>query len=79
LDISAIPPALSEMGPYPSIVRAIGRHPSMPIADSAIPYMAQKLKETRIVAQRQMIGIMLDMYPRASPLIMLGAGPYSQD
>jgi len=37
--------------------------------------MAAKLKETRMVAERAKIGIMLERYPRASPLIMTGAGP----
>ena len=35
--ISAIPPALSEIGPYPSMVRATGRDPSIPRAAIAIP------------------------------------------
>jgi len=37
--ISAIPPALSEIGPYPSMVSAMGNVESMPRAASAIPYM----------------------------------------
>ena len=44
-DISAIPPALSEMGPYPSIARAIGRHPNIPRAERAIPYIPAKVNE----------------------------------
>jgi hypothetical protein len=35
--ISAIPPALSEMGPYPSIAKLIGRFESIPKAERATP------------------------------------------
>lgn len=45
-DISAIPPALSATGPYPSIARAIGRHPSIPKAAKAIPYISAYKNET---------------------------------
>jgi hypothetical protein len=38
--------------------------------------MAAKAKETRMVAARQKIGMMLERYPSARPLIMTGAGPY---
>lgn len=37
--ISAIPPALSEIGPKPSIVKAVAIVDSMPRAEIAIPYM----------------------------------------
>jgi hypothetical protein len=46
------------------------------MAAIATPYMAAKEKETRMVAARQKIGMMLERYPRASPLIITGAGPY---
>jgi outer membrane biosynthesis protein TonB len=36
-DISAIPPALSEIGPYPSIAREMGRLLSIPSAPRATP------------------------------------------
>lgn len=35
--ISAIPPALSEIGPYPSIARQIGRFDNIPKAPKATP------------------------------------------
>lgn len=35
--ISAIPPALSEIGPYPSIANPIGRFDNIPRAARAIP------------------------------------------
>mmetsp|Transcript_3243 Transcript_3243/g.10111 ORF Transcript_3243/g.10111 Transcript_3243/m.10111 type:complete len:288 (-) Transcript_3243:1611-2474(-) len=38
-DISAMPPALSQTGPYTSIERHVGRVPSMPSAARATPYM----------------------------------------
>merc|ERR1719453_2014437 len=65
--ISAIPPALSEIGPYPSIVRATGRDPSIPRAAKAIPYIPAQLNEYPIVAVMQRIGTMQELYPRASP------------
>ena len=36
-DISAMPPALSEMGPYPSMARERGRLESIPRAERATP------------------------------------------
>lgn len=47
--ISAIPPALSEMGPYPSIVSAIVRVDSIPRAAKEMPYMSARVKATKIV------------------------------
>jgi len=41
----------------------------------ATPYIAAKLNETRMVAARQKMGIMLERYPSASPLMITGAGP----
>lgn len=65
--ISAIPPALSEIGPYPSIVRATGRDPSIPRAARAIPYIPAALNEYPIVAVIQRIGTIHELYPRARP------------
>merc|ERR1719246_260286 len=42
----------------------------------ATPYIAANWKATRMVAHRAKIGMMLERYPRASPLMMTGAGPY---
>lgn len=66
-DISAIPPALSEIGPYPSMVRATGRDPSIPRAPRAIPYIPAAVNEYPIVPVMQRIGIMQELYPRARP------------
>jgi len=41
--------------------------------------MAAQVKETRTVIARQKIGITVDTYPRASPLMMFGAAPNLQD
>merc|ERR1711981_171789 len=77
--ISAIPPALSEIGPYPSMVRATGRDPSIPRAERPIPYMPAWLKEYPMVPVMQRIGMMQGLYPRARPWMMFGAGPFSQE
>ena len=61
LAISAIPPALSEMGPYTSMVRAQTKVPSMPRAARAMPYMPAITCETQIVAPMQKHGMMQDL------------------
>lgn len=73
--ISAIPPALSEIGPYPSTERATGSDPSIPRAERPIPYIPAMVKAYPMVAVIQRIGIMHDLYPRAIPKMMFGAGP----
>jgi hypothetical protein len=55
--ISAIPPALSAIGPYPSIVSPMQRVLNMPKADRDIPYMSARLKETNIETQMQTTGM----------------------
>jgi hypothetical protein len=45
----------------------------MPRAARATPYIAAMLKVISTVAERQKIGMMFDMYPRARPLMMLVA------
>lgn len=69
---------MSAIGPYPSMAKAIGRHPSIPRAERATPYILAKVKETKIVIAKQMIGTIVDMYPRAKPKMMLGADPILQ-
>merc|ERR1719487_1260623 len=59
--ISAIPPALSEIGPYTSMVRAQTRVPSMPRADKAMPYIPATTCETQIVPPMQKHGMMHDL------------------
>lgn len=58
--ISAIPPALSDIGPYPSIERATGRQPIMPSAAKATPYIDANLNEMYMVAQMQNIGTIVE-------------------
>jgi hypothetical protein len=55
-DISAQPPALSEIGPKPSTERATGRDPSIPRAESPIPYIPAVAKANPIVAVIHVIG-----------------------
>lgn len=74
-DISTIPPALSAIGPYPSIVSAVVRVQSIPSAANDIPYMFPRPKETKIATARQTAGINVERKPRARPLMMLGAAP----
>lgn len=54
--ISAIPPALSAIGPYPSIVNPIERVDNIPSAASEIPYMSAYENETKIVIARHVTG-----------------------
>ena len=58
--ISAIPPALSEMGPYPSIVRAIESVDSIPRAAKAIPYMSARVKDTKMVSATKVTGMKVE-------------------
>jgi broad specificity phosphatase PhoE len=60
-DISAIPPALSAIGPNPSTERHTGKVPSMPSAAKATPYIAAHLKERSTVSERQQMGITFDI------------------
>jgi hypothetical protein len=57
------------------MVRATGRDPSIPRADRATPYIPAYLKAYPIVPAMQRIGTMQELYPRASPWMMFGAGP----
>ena len=65
--ISAIPPALSLIGPYASMVRAMQRVESIPRAPRATPYIPQSQKEKYIVMAKAIIGMMSDKKPRANP------------
>jgi len=60
------------------MVRATGRDPSIPRAERPIPYMPAWLKEYPMVAVMARIGMMQELYPRARPWMMFGAGPFSQ-
>ena len=65
--ISAIPPALSETGPYASIVNPTAIVPSIPIAAIAIPYIPAKLKPITTVIAKISIGITALLYPNDKP------------
>ena len=52
-----MPPALSDIGPYPSIAKAIAKFESIPRAARAIPYIPQREKETKIVTARPIVGM----------------------
>ena len=49
------------------MVKATGSDPSIPRAESPTPYIPAVENAKAIVTVKQMIGIMVDMYPRASP------------
>jgi len=76
--IWAIPPALSEIGPYPSTDKATGKDPSIPRAERPIPYIPAVANPKAIVIVMQTIGTTTETYPRASPRIIFGAGPFPQ-
>ena len=60
-DISQIPPALSLIGPNPSMVRAIVSVLSIPRAAKEIPNMFASEKDTKIETAMQIIGIIVDL------------------
>lgn len=59
--ISAIPPALSLIGPYASMAKPVAIVLSMPRAATAIPYIAAKLKLTKMLTAMAKIGMMTDL------------------
>ena len=59
--ISAMPPALSEIGPKPSIVNAIEIVDSMPIAARAIPYILARVNETNTEREMEIIGMIVEL------------------
>ena len=65
--ISAIPPALSAIGPYPSMVRPMERVESIPNAAREIPYILASMKEMNMVRAIAEIGMIVEWNPRASP------------
>jgi len=52
-----MPPALSEIGPKPSIVKAVVKVESIPIAAKAIPYMFARANETKMLKAMQKTGM----------------------
>lgn len=77
--ISAIPPALSLIGPYASMANPVAMVLNIPRAATAIPYMAAKVKLTKIATAMAKIGMMTDLYPRARPKITFVAAPVLQE
>lgn len=52
---------------------------SIPRAATAIPYIAAKLKLTKMLTAMAKIGIMTDLYPNARPKITFVAAPVRQE
>mmetsp|Transcript_42580 Transcript_42580/g.137250 ORF Transcript_42580/g.137250 Transcript_42580/m.137250 type:complete len:200 (+) Transcript_42580:1029-1628(+) len=76
--ISAMPPALSQTGPYTSIDRQVARVASMPSAASEMPYMPARRCEPKMMPARMKTGRTTDLYPSASPKMMFVAAPVRQ-
>lgn len=77
--ISAIPPALSLMGPYASMANPVAMVLSIPRAATATPYIAAKLKLTKILTAIAKIGMITDLYPNARPKMTFVAAPVRQE
>lgn len=58
--IVAIPPALSEIGPYTSIANPTAKVDNIPIAAKATPNMPNNLIATKEVKPNKIIGTMVD-------------------
>mmetsp|Transcript_18586 Transcript_18586/g.30320 ORF Transcript_18586/g.30320 Transcript_18586/m.30320 type:complete len:211 (-) Transcript_18586:621-1253(-) len=65
--ISAIPPALSQTGPYTSIERQVASVPSIPRAARETPYMSKRVKLKYTTNANKNTGMIADLYPRARP------------
>ena len=73
--ISAIPSKFSLIGPYASMANPVAIVLIMPKAATAIPYMAAKLKLTKMPTAIANMGIITYLYPKANPNITLVAAP----
>ena len=56
-----MPPALSAIGPNPSIVSAVVSVANIPRAAKEIPYILARLKETKMVTAMQRTGMTVDL------------------
>mmetsp|Transcript_16338 Transcript_16338/g.37640 ORF Transcript_16338/g.37640 Transcript_16338/m.37640 type:complete len:201 (+) Transcript_16338:654-1256(+) len=65
--ISAMPPALSAMGPYASVASVTPRVLSMPTAAMAIPYSEAKASHPRMVETRIKTGKTVEIIPTPKP------------
>mmetsp|Transcript_20395 Transcript_20395/g.33832 ORF Transcript_20395/g.33832 Transcript_20395/m.33832 type:complete len:306 (-) Transcript_20395:1298-2215(-) len=66
-DISAIPPALSQTGPYTSIDKQVARVPNIPNAAMATPYIPTNSKDMNTVPAIKKMGRIADFIPKARP------------
>ena len=73
--ISAIPPALSDIGPYASTASCIPVLASIPNAAIATPYKPAKKCAPIIARAKIRIGIAVDCIPTPKPAIILVAAP----
>ena len=73
--ISAIPPALSEIGPYVSTDTVADTKESIPTAAMAIPNIPDTAYETYVVRPSTIRGSIHDFMPTASPCVIVSAGP----
>ena len=76
-DISAIPPALSAIGPYASTATVLPVVASIPTAARAIPYTPAIMKATIIATAIRTTGNAQDCIPTARPLMIFVADPVS--
>src|SRR5690625_5287413 len=76
-DISAMPPALSVIGPYVSIATIMPVIDSIATAATAMPYSPDSMNAAKIANARMMVGTKVEFMPTARPLMMLVALPVS--
>ena len=74
-DISAIPPALSEIGPYVSTETVVLTNESIPIAAIEIPYIPETAYEAYVATPRRISGAIHDVIPTAIPCVIVSAAP----
>src|ERR1044072_8831445 len=77
-DISAMPPALSVMGPYVSMATIMPVTDSMATAAMAMPYRPARLYAANMATAMTRTGRATDCMPTARPEMMLVAGPVSE-
>src|SRR5690606_22328528 len=73
--ISAMPPALSVIGPYASRATMMPAIDSMLVAATAMPYRPAAAYEAMIAAQTKSTGQAVDFIETAMPAMMLVAWP----
>lgn len=73
--ISAIPPALSDTGPYASIAKPIVNVDSIPNALNATPNIDNNEYDINDVNANKNTGTIVDKFPNAIPYIIFVAAP----